>query len=27
MEWKKISWMEDGKVAFHSIPYHALSAW
>ena len=24
MEWKKITSMEDGKIVFHSIPYHAL---
>ena len=24
MEWKKIASMEYGKIAFHSIPYHAL---
>ena len=26
MEWKKIASMEYGKIAFHSIPYHALTA-
>ena len=26
MEWKKIASMEYGKIVFHSIPYHALTA-
>ena len=26
MEWKKIAIMEYGKIVFHSIPYHALTA-
>ena len=26
MEWKKISSMEYGKIVFHSIPYHAVTA-
>ena len=26
MEWKKIVGMEYGKIVFHSIPLHALSA-
>ena len=26
MEWKKICSMENGKIVFHSIPYHALIA-
>ena len=25
MEWKKIASMEDGKIIFHSIQYHALA--
>ena len=26
MEWKKIASMKYGKIVFHSILYHALSA-
>ena len=25
MEWKKIASMENEKIVFHSIPYHALT--